>query len=158
MSRSSRLKSFLLYASFTCFRFCRVLKIILWFLHPVLFAPCKGIQESLGLWIPNTNFEWRFDRGCSDNRNLSNYKLTRKKVSGLQSTGFEPMASALALQLSNQLSCEDPPIHWEQANLLVAALKQRPWVRIPLRSRNFFRVNLQLLKLQLPLRRSFKII
>ena len=33
-------------------------------------------------------------------------------------------------------------------------VRQRPWVQIPLKSRNFFRVNLQLLKLQLPLRRS----
>ena len=35
-----------------------------------------------------------------------------------------------------------------------AALRQRPWVRIPLNYQNFFRVDLQLLKLQLRLRRS----
>ena len=35
-----------------------------------------------------------------------------------------------------------------------AALTQRPWVQIPLKSWNCFRVNLQLLKLQLPLQRS----
>ena len=35
-----------------------------------------------------------------------------------------------------------------------AALSQRPWVRIPLNYQNFFRVDLQLLKLQLRLRRS----
>ena len=36
-----------------------------------------------------------------------------------------------------------------------AALRQRPWVRIPLNYRNFFPVDLQLLKLQLRLRRSY---
>ena len=35
-----------------------------------------------------------------------------------------------------------------------AALRQRPWVRIPLKYQKFFRVDLQLLKLQLRLRRS----
>ena len=36
-----------------------------------------------------------------------------------------------------------------------AALTQRPWVRIPLKSRKFFAVYLQLLKLQLPMQRSY---
>ena len=36
-----------------------------------------------------------------------------------------------------------------------AALRQTPWVRIPLNYRNFFPVDLQLLKLQLRLRRSY---
>ena len=50
------------------------------------------------------------------NRNLSNCKKARKKDSGA-STGFEPVASALALQCSTSLSYEDPhtggrPIYW----------------------------------------------
>jgi len=36
-----------------------------------------------------------------------------------------------------------------------APLRQRPWVRIPLNYRNFFPVDLQLLKLQLRRRRSY---
>ena len=36
-----------------------------------------------------------------------------------------------------------------------AALRQTPWVRIPLNYRNFIPVDLQLLKLQLRLRRSY---
>ena len=39
----------------------------------------------------------------------SNFKFRRKKKIGT-STGFEPMASALALQCYNQLSYEDPYI------------------------------------------------
>ena len=50
------------------------------------------------------------------NRNLSNCGKAQKKDLGA-STGFEPMASALALQCSTSLSYEDPytggrPIYW----------------------------------------------
>ena len=50
------------------------------------------------------------------NRNLSNCEKARKKGFGA-STGFEPVASALALQCSTSLSYEDPytggrPIYW----------------------------------------------
>ena len=78
------------------------------------------------------------------------------------STGFESMASAFALQCSNQLSYEDPyigrrPICWVHLN---------PWKWntkwwCDLRKYKFkwryhrHRVNLQLLKLQFPLRRSY---
>ena len=41
------------------------------------------------------------------NRNLSNCEKARKKDFGA-STGFEPVASALALQCSTSLSYEDP--------------------------------------------------
>ena len=44
-----------------------------------------------------------------------------------------------------------PPSVWYST----AALTQRLWVRIPLESRNFVRVYLHLLKLQLPLRLSY---
>ena len=53
-------------------------------------------------------FKWRYDRP-SGNCNLSNCKFTPPKKFAT-STGFEPMASALALQCSNQLSYEDPCI------------------------------------------------
>ena len=53
--------------------------------------------------------------------------------------------------------------NWPASNVWVfiaqwwstAALTQRPWVRIPLKFRKLFAVYLQLLKLQLPLRRSY---
>ena len=52
------------------------------------------------------------------NRNLSNCEKARKKDFGA-STGFEPVASALALQCSTSLSYEDPytggrSIYWEK--------------------------------------------
>ena len=62
-----------------------------------------------------------------------------------------------------QLSYEDPYIgkNWPALNVRVFKVQlvehcsaiAEPSVRIPLKSRNFFRVNLHLLKLQLPLRR-----
>ena len=61
------------------------------------------------------------------------------------------------------LSYEDPYIgkNWPALNVRVFKVQflehcsatAEPWVRITLKSRNFFRVNLQFLKLQLPLRR-----
>ena len=57
-------------------------------------------------------FKWRYDRR-SGNCKLSNCKLTQNFRT---SSGFEPMASAFALQRSLP---NEPwrPIHWEQANL-----------------------------------------
>ena len=106
--------------------------------------------------------------------------------------GFEPMASSLALQCSNQLSYEDPPytgsgpicwIHlrpWKEwniewwcelgkykfkwkydrrsgsCNLSNCKLTRKKAIGSNrLTSRNLFRVNLLLLKLQVPLRRSY---
>jgi len=69
---------------------------------------------------------------------FSNHKLTLKQKSGLQRDGFCVIAAVLY-----QLSYEDPYI------------ESRPIVEYILKFRNFFRVNLQLLKLQLPLGRSY---
>ena len=68
------------------------------------------------------------------------------------STGFEPMASALALffgsiWIAYIVNCNNCNLQCKQL--------QRPWVWIPLKSWNFFQVNLQLLKLQLPLQWSY---
>ena len=69
---------------------------------------------------------------------FSNHKLTRKQKSGLQQDGFCVIAAVLY-----QLSDEDPYI------------ESRPIVEYILKFWNFFRRKLQLLKLQLPLRRSY---
>ena len=55
---------------------------------------------------------------------------------------------------SVQISAKKCKIAMALAGHHTAALRQRPWVRIPLNYQNFFRVDLQLLKLQLRLRRS----
>ena len=55
------------------------------------------------------NVKWRYDRR-SGNCNLSNSKLLPAKKKIETSTGFEPMAFALALQCPNQVNYEDPYI------------------------------------------------
>ena len=83
-------------------------KDMLWFLVRFLVVDHGG-------W----KFQWRYDRR-SGNRILSNCKLTRENVGN--STVFEPMVFALALQCSYQLSYEDPyivgsrPICWVHLN------------------------------------------
>ena len=56
---------------------------------------------------------------------------------------------------SVKISTKKSKIAMALAGHHTAALRQRPWVRIPLNYRNFFPVDLQLPKLQLRLRRSY---
>ena len=67
-------------------------------------------------WCELREYKWIEYVTIAVNRNLSNCEKARKKYFGA-STGFEPVASALALQYSTSLSYEDPytggrPIDW----------------------------------------------
>ena len=69
-------------------------------------------------WCELREYKWIEYVTIAVNRNLSNCKKARKKKRDFRaSTGFEPLASALALQCSTSLSYEDPytggrPIYW----------------------------------------------
>ena len=67
-------------------------------------------------WCELREYKWNEYVTIALNRNLSNCEKAPKKDFGA-STGFEPVASALALQCSTSLSYEDPctggrPIYW----------------------------------------------
>ena len=67
-------------------------------------------------WCELREYKWNEYVTIAVNRSLSNCKKARKKDFGA-STGFEPVASALALECSTSLSYEDPyaggrPIYW----------------------------------------------
>ena len=68
-------------------------------------------------WCELREYKWNECVTIAVNRNLSNCEKARKKKDFGASTGFEPVASALALQCSTSLSYEDPytggrPIYW----------------------------------------------
>ena len=76
-----------------------------------------------------------------DNNNQKKTNLKEQiKENGMESVKISTKKCKIAMALAGHHS---------------AALRQRPWVRIPLNYRNFFPVDLQLLKLQLRLRRSY---
>ena len=76
-----------------------------------------------------------------DNNNQKKTNLKEQiKENGMESVKISTKKCKIAMALAGHHS---------------AALRQRPWVRIPLNYRNFFPVGLQLLKLQLRLRRSY---
>ena len=98
----------------------------------VLRGPNWPILAQQWRWceLRKYKFKLRYDRR-SGNCNLTNCKL------------IPPAPNPL------------PPPPKKKNPKSIAALTQRPWVRIPLKFRIFFQINLQLLKLQLPLRRSY---
>ena len=74
--------------------------------------PVKGMKHRMK-WCELREYKWNEYVTIAVNRNLSNCEKARKK--GFR--GFEPVASALALQCSTSLSYEDPytggrPIYW----------------------------------------------
>ena len=77
--------------------------------------PVKGIKHRMK-WCELREYKWNEYVTVAVNRNLSNCEKARKK-DFRASTGFETVASALALQCSTSLSYEDPytggrPIYW----------------------------------------------
>ena len=68
--------------------------------------PVKGMKHRMK-WCELREYKWNEYVTIAVNRNLSNCEIPRKKLFRA-STGFKPMASALALQCSTSLSYEDP--------------------------------------------------
>ena len=118
-------------------------------------------------WYPPNNFENSSD--AKNSRNLARIDCDRAGMVIVLNIAFTRLVRN---EKDSQRSPQEPHLIWylqhkatSHVNSLLsglrslygystAALTQRPWVRIPLRSRNFFLVNLQLLQLGLLLRRS----
>ena len=98
------------------------------------------------MWTAEIQMKWSFDHR-SYNRNLSNCKFKPEK-NFWASTGFEPMASALALQCSTNWA----PNIWVFIAQLVehCSANAEAMGSNPVEAQKFFSsLNLQLLKLRL---------
>ena len=104
-----------------------------------------------------------FQRARTTNKYIfaSIHQNNQEVVSGLQFVNDVDNARRKLLILTryelNVLACSQcMGLHSSNGRTCTAALTQMPWVWIRLKSRNFFQVYLYLLKLQLPLRRSYR--
>ena len=107
------------------------------------------LTTNLYMWNISKRMKWRCDRQSCD-CNLSNHKVSLKNVFGA-STGFEPMASALALQCSTNWATTTHTLGAGQFIEFIIPVKGMKHMNIMW---TFFGLTLQLLKSQSQLRWS----
>ena len=105
--------------------------------------------------------EHRRKRGQQESAEQRDHRLAQRRQHRQQEReeqGTSIESGSITFSSQKPFTCVKKKMIYVAANLVssIGVLPMYgPWVRIPLKSRNCFRVTLQLLKLQLPLQRSF---